>query len=155
MTTQVAAAREIEVGDAAPEFTLKDENGQEVSLSSFRGKTVVLAFYPFDFSPVCTTENCALTEDLPKFAQKGAVVLGISCDSWFVHKAWKEKLGLKQPLLSDLKREVCQKYGLYFPDLNCSKRATVVVGPDGRVTYKKVQELKVARTNAEILAAVR
>ena len=148
-------SREIEVGEIAPDFTLKDENAQEVTLSALRGKTVVLAFYPFDFSPVCTTENCALTDDLPKFAQKSAVVFGISCDSWFTHKAWKEKLGLTQSLLSDLKREVCQKYGLYFPDLNCSKRATVVVGPDGTVTYKKVQEIKVARSNHEILSAIR
>lgn len=153
---QVAAAREIEVGDLAPDFTLKDENAQEVALSSFQGKkTVVLAFYPFDFSPVCTTENCALTDDLPKFEQKNTVVFGISCDSWFTHKAWKEKLGLKQSLLSDLKREVCQKYGLYVPDLNCSKRATVVVGKDGKVTYKKVQEIKVARSNDEILSVLR
>ena len=154
--TQVATSREIEVGDLAPDFTLKDENAQEVTLSSFRGKqTVVLAFYPFDFSPVCTNENCALSEDLPKFAQKGSVVLGVSCDSWFVHKAWKEKLGLKHSLLSDLKREVCQKYGLYFPDLNCSKRATVVVGQDGKVIYKKVQEIKVARSDQEILSAIK
>ncbi len=151
----VATAHEIEVGELAPDFTLKDENAQEVTLSGFRGKkTVVLAFYPFDFSPVCTNENCALTADLPKFEEKETVVFGISCDSWFTHKAWKEKLGLKQALLSDLKREVCQAYGLYFPDLNCSKRATVVVGKDGRVTFKKVQELKVARSNQDILSAI-
>lgn len=153
---QVATAREIAVGDLAPDFTLKDENAQEVTLSSFRGKqSVVLAFYPFDFSPVCTNENCALTEDLPKFDQKQTVVFGISCDSWFTHKAWKEKLGLKHSLLSDLKREVCQQYGLYVPDLNCCKRATVVVGQDGKVTFTKVQELKVARSNQEILSAIR
>lgn len=149
-------AREIEVGDLAPDFTLRDENAQEVTLSSFRGKkTVVLAFYPFDFSPVCTTENCAISDDLPKFNQKETVVFGVSCDSWFTHKAWKEKLGLKHSLLSDLMREVCQKYGLYFADLNCCKRATVIVGKDGRVTYKKVQEIKVARSNQEILSAIR
>ncbi len=153
---QAVASPEIQVGDLAPDFTLKDENAQEITLSSFRGKkTVVLAFYPFDFSPVCTTENCAITEDLPKFEQKDTVVFGVSCDSWFTHKAWKEKLGLKHALLSDLKREVCQQYGLYFPDLHCSKRATVVVGKDGKVAYKKVQEIKVARSNQEILGALR
>ncbi len=155
MTQATTAAREIEVGDLAPDFTLKDENAQEVTLATFRGKTVVLAFYPFDFSPVCTNENCALTEDLPKFTQKNTVVFGISCDSWFTHKAWKEKLGLKQSLLSDLKREVCRQYGLYFPELNCCKRATVIVGPDGNVTYKKVQEIKVARSNQEILSVIK
>lgn len=149
------SVHEIQVGDVAPDFTLKNEEAQEVMLSSFRGRqTVVLAFYPFDFSPVCTTENCALTDDLPKFEQKDTVVFGISCDSWFTHKAWKEKLGLAHSLLSDLKRAVCQQYGLYFPDLNCCKRATVVVGKDGRVTFKKVQEIKVARSNQEILSAI-
>jgi len=152
----VAAAREVEVGDLAPDFTLKDENAQEVTLSSFRGKkTVVLAFYPFDFSPVCTNEHCALTADLPQFDQKDTVVFGVSCDSWFTHKAWKEQLGLRHALLSDLKRAVCQQYGLYLPDLNCAKRATVVVGQDGRVTFKQVQELKVARSNQDILSAIR
>lgn len=151
-----AVANEIQVGDLAPDFTLKDENAQEVTLSSFRGKkNVVLAFYPFDFSPVCTNENCAITTDLPQFEQKDTVVFGVSCDSWFVHKAWKEKLALKHALLSDLKREVTQKYGLYFPDLNCSKRATVIIGKDGKVSYVKVQELKVARSNQDILGALK
>lgn len=154
--TQAVAAPEIHVGDVAPDFTLKDENAQDVTLSGFRGhKNVVLAFYPFDFSPVCTNENCAISTDLPQFEQKDTLVFGVSCDSWFTHKAWKDKLGLKHSLLSDLQREVCQKYGLYFPDLNCCKRATVIVGKDGTVTYKKVQEIKVARSNQEILGAIR
>ncbi len=152
--TETLIAREIEVGDIAPDFTLKDQDGKEVTLSSFRGKGVVLAFYPFDWSPVCTTENCALTEDLAKFEGKGTVILGISCDSHFSHKAWREKLGLKHTLLSDLKREVCKKYGLYFEELNCAKRSTIVVDKSGKVTFKKVQEIKVPRNNQEILAAI-
>ncbi len=149
-------AKEVEVGDVAPDFTLKDQDGNEVTLSSFRGKkNVVLAFYPFDWSSVCTTENCAITEDLSGFEGKGTVILGISCDSHFSHKAWREKLGLKHTLLSDLKREVSKKYGLYFPDLNCSKRATVVADKSGKVIFKKIQEIKVARDNQEILAAIR
>jgi len=115
----------------------------------------VLAFYPFDWSPVCTTENCAITNDIPSFEGKETVVLGVSCDSHFSHKAWIEKLGLKQSLLSDLKREVSKKYGLYFQDLNCSKRATIIVDKSGKVNYKKVQEIKVARSNQEILAAIK
>ncbi|MBI3317889.1 MAG: redoxin domain-containing protein [Candidatus Omnitrophica bacterium] len=149
-------AKEVEVGDVAPDFTLKNEEGQEVSLSSFRDKkNVVLAFYPFDWSPVCTNENCALTQDLAQFEGKETVVFGVSCDSHFSHKAWREKLGLKHSLLSDLKRECSKKYGLYFPDLNCSKRATVVVDRSGKVTFKKVQEIKVPRNNQEILGAIR
>jgi peroxiredoxin/(2Fe-2S) ferredoxin len=153
---ETLVAREVEVGDIAPDFTLKDQDGKDLVLSSFRGKkNVVLAFYPFDWSPVCTTENCALTEDLAKFEGKETVILGISCDSHFSHKAWGEKLGLKQTLLSDLKREVSKKYGLFFEELNCSKRATVVIDRSGKVIFKKVQEIKVARNDAEILAAIK
>ncbi|MBI3615257.1 MAG: redoxin domain-containing protein [Candidatus Omnitrophica bacterium] len=149
-------AKEVSVGDIAPDFTLKNEEGQEVALSSFRGKkNVVLAFYPFDWSPVCTTENCSLTADLSGFEGKGTVILGVSCDSHFSHKAWKEKLGLKHSLLSDLKREVSKKYGLYLEDFNCSKRATVLVDKSGKIIFKKVQEIKVARNNQEILSAIR
>ena len=150
------AAKEVEVGDAAPDFTLKDQDGNPVILSSFRGKkNVVLAFYPFDWSSVCTAENCAITSDLPKFDGKETVVFGVSCDSHFSHKAWKEKLGLKHSLLSDLKREVCRKFGLYLEDLNCAKRATVVVDKSGKGSFKKVQEIKVARDNQEILSAIK
>ncbi len=153
---ETLAAREIEVGDAAPDFMVKDELGNPVTLSSFKGtKNVVLMFYPFDWSPVCTAENCAASQDLPKFEQKETVLFGISCDSHFSHKAWKEKLALKHSLLSDQKREVARKYGLYLEDFNCSKRATVIVDKAGTVAYKKVQEIKVARDNQEILSAIR
>jgi len=154
--TEALASKEIEVGDLAPDFTLNDQENNPVTLSSFRGsKNVVLAFYPFDWSPVCTNENCAITQDLSQFEGKETVVFGVSCDSRFSHKAWMEKLGLKHSLLADQKREVSKKYGLYLEDLNCSKRATVVVDKQGKVVFKKVQELKVARDNKEILAAVK
>ena len=150
------SVKELEAGELAPDFTLKDQDGNLVTLSSFQGKkNVVLAFYPFDWSPVCTNENCAISEDLPKFDEKETVVFGISCDSHFSHKAWKEKLGLKQSLLSDQKREVAKLYGLYLSDFNCSKRATIVVGKDGKVTFKKIQEIKVARSNQEILSVIK
>ena len=153
---EILTAKEIEVGDVAPDFTLKDENGSPVTLSSYRGqKSVVLAFYPFDWSPVCTTENCAFSEDLAGFEGKDTVLFGVSCDSHFSHKAWREKLNLRHSLLSDLKREVCRKYGLYLEELNCCKRATVVVDRNGKVAFKKVQEIKVARNNQEILSAIR
>ena len=131
-------APEIKVGDVAPDFTLKNQDGNEVSLASFKGqKNVVLAFYPLDWSPVCTNENKCLT------------------DSFFSHKAWADSLDLKHTLLADMHREVCKAYGLYFPDLNCSKRATVIVGKDGKVAYVKVQEIKTARDDKEILDALK
>ena len=150
MSTDVAA--EIKVGDIAPDFTLKDQDAQEVTLSSFKGKkNVVLAFYPLDWSPVCTGENKCLTDDFPSFTKADAEVFGISADSFFSHKAWADSLGLKHRLLADMHRTVCKAYGLYFPDLNCSKRATVIVDKKGKVAYVKVQEIKTARDDKEIL----
>ncbi len=159
----IATAKEIEVGDVAPDFELDDQQAADapdfshkVRLSDFRGKkNVVLAFYPLDWSPVCTTENRCFAEDFPKFESANAVLLGISCDSIFSHKAWVDALSLKQRLLSDLHREVAKNYGLYFEPFNCSKRATVIVDKTGIVRYKKVQEILTARDNKEILEALR
>ena len=149
-------APEIKVGAAAPDFTLKNQDGNEVTLSSFKGqKNVVLAFYPLDWSPVCTNENKCLTDDFPSFSDANAELLGISTDSFFSHKAWADSLDLKHTLLADMHREVCKAYGLYFPDLNCSKRATVIVDKEGKAAYVKVQEIKTARDDKEILDALK
>ena len=145
----------IAVGQAAPEFTLKDQNQQEVKLADFKGKrNVVLVFYPLDWSPVCQGENKCLTDDFPKFQGANAELFGVSCDSFFSHKAWADSLDLKHRLLSDVHRTTAKAYGLYFEPLNCSKRATVIVGKDGKVAYVKVQEIKVAREDKDILAAL-
>lgn len=150
MATDVA--EEIKVGMDAPDFTLKDQDQNDVKLSDFRGKkNVVLAFYPLDWSPVCTNENKCLTDDLPNFESANTVVFGISTDSFFSHKAWADALGLQHRLLSDMHRTVCKSYGLYFEPLNCAKRATVIVDKNGKVAYVKVQEIKTARDDKEIL----
>ncbi len=146
---------EIKVGDTAPDFTLKDQDQKEVKLSDYKGKkNVVLCFYPLDWSPVCQGENKCLTDDFPKFQGAHAEVFGISCDSFFSHKAWADSLDLKHRLLADMHRTVCKSYGLYFEPLNCAKRATVIVDKHGKVAYVKVQEIKVAREDKEILAAL-
>jgi peroxiredoxin len=148
-------SKEIAVGDEAPDFVLKDQDQKEVKLSDFRGqKNVVLAFYPLDWSPVCTNENKCFTNDLPKFQDADTEVFGISIDSTWSHKAWANALGLKHRLLSDMKREAVQKYGLYLEDANIGKRATVIVDKKGKVRYKKVQEILTARDNNEILKAL-
>lgn len=148
-------AKEVEVGDEAPDFILKDQDQKEVKLSDFRGKkNVVLAFYPLDWSPVCTNENKCFTNDLPKFADKETEVFGISIDSTWSHKAWADALGLKHRLLSDMKRAAVKNYGLYLEDANIGKRATVIVDKKGKVRYKKVQEILTARDNNEILKAL-
>jgi len=154
MSTDVAA--EIKVGDVAPDFTLKDQDQKDIKLSDFRGKkNVVLAFYPLDWSPVCTGENKCLTDDFPNFESANAEILGVSCDSFFSHKAWADSLDLKHKLLADMHRTVSKAYGLYFEPLNCSKRATVIVDKNGKVAYAKVQEIKTARDDKEILEALK
>jgi len=156
VAVQTAVAPEIKVGDMAPEFTLKDQDQKDLALSSFRGKkNVVLAFYPLDWSPVCTGENKCLSDDFPKFEGLNAVVLGISTDSFFSHKAWADALGLKHTLLADFNRDVVKQYGLYFEPLNCGKRATVIVDKHGKVAYVKVQEIKVARDDKDILEVLK
>ncbi|TAK08814.1 MAG: peroxiredoxin [Candidatus Manganitrophaceae bacterium] len=148
-------AKEIEIGDEAPDFVLKDQDQKEIKLSDFRGKkNVVLAFYPLDWSPICTNENKCFTNDLPKFQDKETEVFGISIDSTWSHKAWADALGLKHRLLSDMKREAVKNYGLYLEDANIGKRATVIVDKNGKVRYKKVQEILTARDNNDILKAL-
>ena len=149
-------ANEIKVGDNAPDFTLKDQDQKDWTLSSLRGKkNVVLIFYPLDWSPVCTGENKCISDDFPKFEQANAEVVGISTDSFFSHKAWADALGLKHRLLADFNRDVVKKYGLYFEALNCGKRATVIIDKNGKVAYAKVQEIKTARDDKEILEALK
>lgn len=148
-------AKEIEVGEEAPDFVLKDQDQKEVKLSDFRGqKNVVLAFYPLDWSPVCTNENKCFTNDLPKFQDTDTEVFGISIDSTWSHKAWADALGLKHRLLSDMKRDAVKNYGLFLEDANIGKRATVIVDKKGKVRYKKVQEILTARDNNDILKAL-
>jgi peroxiredoxin len=154
MATDVAP--EVKVGDTAPDFTLKDQDQKDVKLSEYRGKkNVVLAFYPLDWSPVCTGENKCLTDDFPSFQSSNAEVFGISADSFFSHKAWADSLELKHRLLADMHRTVSKAYGLYFEPLNCAKRATVIVDKNGKVAYVKVQEIKTARDDKEILGALK
>ena len=101
----------VEVGQKAPDFTLADQDGNERKLSDFRSKNVILAFYPFDFSPVCTDEFSCVQKDLEKFNDKNTQVLGISIDSHWSHKAFHDKLKLNFPLLSDFSKKVCKNYG--------------------------------------------
>ena len=144
----------ITVGQPAPEFELENQDKKKIKLSDLRGKKVVLAFYPLDFSPVCTNEHVCFMHDLPQFAAKDAVVLGISIDSVWCHKAFREAKGITYDLLSDMKREVVQKYDLYLPDANIGRRATVIVGRDGKVAWFKEQPLRQERDDGEILAAL-
>ena len=145
-------AAEIQVGATAPDFTLKDQDQKEVKLGDFKGKrNVVLAFYPLDWSPVCTKENKCLTDDFPKFSSSNTEILGISIDSVYSHKAWADSLGLKHRLLSDMGGNIAKKYGMYLDDKFITKRATVIVDKTGTVKYVKVQEILTPRDDQDIL----
>jgi peroxiredoxin len=127
----------IEAGEPAPEFTLADQDGNDVSLSDFRGRTVVLVFYPLDFSAVCTDQLNIYQEVLGQLEDQGAVLLGISVDSAFAHRAFRDHLGLTFPLLADFhpKGEVARRYGAYIEERGHSTRALVMVDPEGNVSW--------------------
>jgi peroxiredoxin len=127
----------IEPGSAAPDFELRDQDGRLVSLSDYRGQTVVLVFYPADFSPTCTDQLNIYQEVLGELEQRNARLVGISVDGAFCHKAFQSELNLTIPLLADFhpKGEVAKAYGVWSEEYGVSGRAIVMVGPDGRVVW--------------------
>jgi peroxiredoxin len=127
----------IEAGEQAPDFTLPDQDGKPVSLAGFRGHTVVLVFYPADFSPVCTDQLGVYQEVLGEFERRDVHLLGISVDGAYCHKAFQSHLNLTIPLLADFhpKGEVAKAYGVWSEDFGVSGRALVMVGPEGRVEW--------------------
>ena len=127
----------IQPGSTAPDFTLRDQDGREVSLADFRGQTVVLVFYPADFSPVCTDQLNIYQEVLDQLEERGAKVIGISVDGSFCHKAFRDHLNLTIPLLADFhpKGEVSRAYGVWSEDYGVASRALVMVGPEGDVRW--------------------
>lgn len=131
----------LKVGDVAPDFTLVDQNNNRVGLSDFKGsKHVVLAFYPLDFSPVCSLELPKLQENYRAFQQADAEVLGISIDSRWSHAAFAEKLNLSYRLLSDFNREVCQAYGVLRQE-GFAERSLFLIDKDGIVRYAEVFDI--------------
>ncbi len=127
----------IEPGTTAPDFTLADQDGNEVSLADLEGQTSVLVFYPLDFSPVCTDQLNVYQEVLPELEQRGAKLYGVSVDSAFAHKAFQDQLGVTIPLLADFnpKGEVARAYGAYIDERGHNQRALVMIGPDLTVTW--------------------
>ncbi len=123
-------------GSEAPEFTLKDQDGNDVTLSSFRDdQNVVLVFYPFTFSGICQGELCSLRDDLSEYESARAQVLAISCDSRHAQKQWAQQQSFTFPVLSDFwpHGAVARAYGVFNEQLGCANRATFVIDKSGRI----------------------
>jgi peroxiredoxin len=146
-------------GDAAPDFTLMDQDRKEWKLSEAVKKgDVVLCFVPLAFTGVCSTEMGCITRDASAWERKGATVVGISCDSFAANKEWAEKEGYTHPILADMHRQVCKAYGLYWPELNVSQRGTYVIAKSaegkGRVKHAEAREPSKAMDCGAVLQMV-
>lgn len=143
---------ELHIGDPAPDFSLSATGGPyeqeaQVQLSSLRGQTVVLYFYPKDDTPGCTTQACGIRDNYSRIQAKGALIFGVSVDSPASHTKFQAKYGLPFPLLSDEKREVVEAYGvwveksMYGKKYMGTERTTFVIAPDGiiRSIHRKIQ----------------
>lgn len=150
----------IEEGKAAPPFTLKDPDGNKVALKDFRGRNVIVYFYPKDDTPGCTKEACGFRDLWRDIEERGAVVLGISPDNGASHRKFADKYGLPFTLLSDPDRKVMTKYGAYGEKMMYGRkttgviRSTVWIGPDGKVVRHWRKVPKAADHPAKVLDAL-
>ncbi|PSL56499.1 peroxiredoxin [Saccharothrix carnea] len=131
----------VEVGAQAPDFTLNDYNKQPVTLSSFRGeRNVLLVFYPFAFSGICTGELCQVRDELAAYEDENVQVIGVSVDTPFSLKAWAAQEGYQFPLLSDFwpHGQVAQAYGVFNEQAGLANRGTFLVDTTGVIRYAEV-----------------
>jgi thioredoxin-dependent peroxiredoxin len=146
-------------GEPAPEVTLTSDAGEQVSLSDFRGKPVVLYFYPKDDTPGCTAQACGIRDAYGEFERAGAVVLGVSPDSVKRHVKFREKYDLPFTLLADPEHEVAERYGVWGEKKFAGKtymgvnRSTFVIAPDGTVATA-MHDVKPAEHADDVLAAL-
>jgi mycoredoxin-dependent peroxiredoxin len=144
------------VGQPAPEFTLKDQNEKEIKLSDYRGKNVVMVFYPLDWSPVCTDEHACFVKDLKQFETLNAQVLGLSVDSTWSHKAFAEKMGVAYPLLADFhpRGAVADQFGVYHADFGITGRAISIIDKAGKLAWHKNYEFSAVPDMKEVAQAL-
>ena len=146
----------LKVGTVAPDFSLPDQNGVLHSLADYRGKKVILYFYPKDMTSGCTKQACGFSERMPHFLGKGVVVLGVSRDSVQSHKRFEEKYGLAFPLLADPERKVIEAYDVWKEKVNCGKvsfgivRKTYLIDENG-VIIRAQDKVKAADNPEEML----
>jgi thioredoxin-dependent peroxiredoxin len=156
--SEYAAAVVIE-GEPAPDFTLTSDTGERVSLSDFRGKPVVLYFYPKDDTPGCTTQACGIRDRYAEFERADAVVLGVSPDDATEHVKFKEKYGLPFTLLSDPEHKIAERYGVWGEKRYMGRtyegvsRTTFLIAPDGTVA-QVMHDVKPATHADDLLEAL-
>jgi peroxiredoxin Q/BCP len=150
----------LQEGDPAPDFSLQSDAGETITLSSLRGRPVVLYFYPRDDTPGCTTQACGIRDAYGEFQHAGAVVLGVSPDSVERHVKFKQKYGLPFSLLADPGHEVAERYGVWGERTYMGRtytgirRSTFVIGPDGTVR-KVMHDVKPSTHADDVIAALR
>lgn len=137
------------VGTVAPDFTLPDQNGVMHALKDFRGKKVILYFYPKDMTSGCTKQACGFAERYPQFTERGVEILGVSKDSVASHKRFEEKYGLPFPLLADPERKVIEAYGVWKEKKSAGKVSMGVV----RTTYLIDEKGVIIRAESQVKAA--
>jgi peroxiredoxin Q/BCP len=146
-------------GSPAPDFTLSDETGATKRLSDFKGRPVVLYFYPKDDTPGCTTEACNFRDEYSAYVDADVVILGVSPDSPSSHAKFKEKYSIPFPLLADVGHKVCDQYGVWGPKNFMGReyegvlRTTFLVDANGRIA-KVFENVKPAEHSTEVLAAL-
>jgi peroxiredoxin len=143
----------IEIGQDAPDFELPDTDMNTHKLSDYRGKSLILAFFPAAESPVCTLEMCKFRDSLADLKESGAEILGISVDGPFANKIFSKNRQLNFPLLSDYKKETIRKYGIVMKDLgklkdyNTAKRSIFIVDSNGTTRYKWISDNPLVEPN--------
>ena len=145
------------IGSMAPDFELVNQHGQKVSLSSYQGKkNVVVIFYPFAFSGICTGELCALRDDLSAFQNDKVELISISCDPVYANKVFAEQEGYKFQVLSDFwpHGDIAKAYGVFDENRGCATRGSFIIGADGKIKWMVVNGLGEARNIAEYKAAL-
>ena len=150
--------KRIDVGDMAPDFTLKDNRVQDVSLSEFRGKKVLLSWHPLAWTGVCAQQMKSLEDNLAEFEKYNTVPLGMSIDSYPSKNAWAKELGIANvKLLADFwpHGKVAQDYGLFLDDKGFSARANVLIDEAGKVVWVKVYDIPELPDIEEVLKVVR
>ncbi len=147
---------DVAVGQPAPEFALKDQSQKEVKLADFRGRNVVMIFYPLDWSPTCTNEHACFVNDLKRFEKLDAQILGLSVDSVWSHKAFAEKMGITYPLLADFnpRGAVGEKFGVYFADKGITGRAIAIINKAGNIAWFKRYDFPIVPDLEEVATAL-